>query len=182
MSSTTSSGIAAPSTGCAAQLYDIPNKDNTCAMPYKANHTEILQACCGDAKIVSYRDNCGIYCVAIDQTIGDLTKCLYKNGAANADVFCSGSKKTTKTKDADVPATAQASAIDADSKTKSKDDDENKSTATGSETATGTSSSSTGSSTGNAAAGFAPKSSINTVGLAIGALLFSSFAAGAFQL
>ncbi|WKT42368.1 hypothetical protein QSH57_007204 [Fusarium oxysporum f. sp. vasinfectum] len=144
MSSTTLSTASAVPTAC-TNLYDTPNQDNTCAMPFKDNHTEIMQKCCGDAKIVSYYNGCGLYCVALDQTIGELAKCLFSNGAPDADVFCSGSKKTTKTKDADVPATAQASS-------------------------------------GNAAAGFAPKSSINTLGLAIGALLFSSMAAGAFQL
>ncbi|KLP06797.1 uncharacterized protein Y057_11241 [Fusarium fujikuroi] len=86
-------------------------------------------------------------------------------------------------RDADVPATAQASVISGDD---DKDDDDKSSTGTasGTSTSTGTSSSSSETSTesGNAAAGFAPKSSINTLGLAIGALLFSSMAAGAFQL
>ncbi|KAF4332023.1 hypothetical protein FBEOM_14189 [Fusarium beomiforme] len=183
MSSTVSTAVAAPSTGCAALLYDIPNKDNTCAMPYKNNNTDIMAKCCGDAQIVAYRDDCGIYCVAVDQTIGELSKCLFSNGAPDADVFCSGSKKTTKTKDAEVPATAQASAISADDN-KSKDDSSTGTAASGTSTSTGTStaSSSTSTESGNAAAGFAPKSSISTLGLAIGALLFSSVAAGAFQL
>ncbi|KAH7208720.1 hypothetical protein DER44DRAFT_770677 [Fusarium oxysporum] len=182
MSSTTLSTASAVPTAC-TNLYDTPNQDNTCAMPFKDNHTEIMQKCCGDAKIVSYYNGCGLYCVALDQTIGELAKCLFSNGAPDADVFCSGSKKTTKTKDADVPATAQASVISGDD---NKDDDDKSSTGTasGTSTSTGTSSSSSETSTesGNVAAGFAPKSSINTLGLAIGALLFSSMAAGAFQL
>ncbi|KAF5571355.1 hypothetical protein FPCIR_11977 [Fusarium pseudocircinatum] len=183
MSSTTLSTASAVPTAC-TNLYDTPNQDNTCAMPFKANHTEIMQKCCGDAKIVSYYNGCGLYCVALDQTIGDLAKCLFANGAPDADVFCSGSKKTTKTKDADVPATAQASVISGDDDDKDDDDKSSTGTASGTSTATGTSSSSSETSTesGNAAAGFAPKSSINTLGLAIGALLFSSMAAGAFQL
>ncbi|KAF9770025.1 hypothetical protein IL306_012470 [Fusarium sp. DS 682] len=182
MSSTVSTAIAAPSTGCASLLYDIPNKDNTCALPSKSNNTEILQKCCGDAKIVSYRDDCGIYCVALDQTIDDLSDCFFSHGAPRADVFCSGTNKTTKTKDAAVPATAQASVISNDD---DKDKDESSTgTASGTSTSTGTGSASSSTSTesGNAAPSFAPKSSINTLGLAIGALLFSSIAAGAFQL
>ncbi|OBS17686.1 hypothetical protein FPOA_09419 [Fusarium poae] len=184
--STTVSSASAPSasTACAAQLFNQPNQDNTCALPYKDEYLPMMEKCCGDAKIVSYYDNCGIYCVALDQTIGELSKCLFGEGAGDADVFCSGSKKTTKTKDADVPATAQASVVSSKDDDNKDDDDEDSSSAASSGTATGTASSSseTSSETGNAAPSLAPKSGISTVGLAIGALLFSSFAAGAFQL
>jgi hypothetical protein len=183
--STTVSSASAPSasTACAAQLYNQPNQDNTCAMPYKESYIPMMEKCCGDAKVISYYDNCGIYCVALDQTIGELNKCLYDAGAADPDVFCSGSKKTTKTKDADVPATAEASVVSSKDDD-DKDDEDSSSAASSSGTATGTASSSdeTSSETGNAAPSLAPKSGISTVGLAIGALLFSSFAAGAFQL
>ncbi|RGP76004.1 hypothetical protein FSPOR_398 [Fusarium sporotrichioides] len=184
--STTVSSASSPSasTACAAQLYNQPNQDNTCAMPYKKEYLSMMEKCCGDAKIVSYYDDCGVYCVALDQTIGELSKCLFDAGAANQDVFCSGSKKTTKTKDADVPATAEASVVSSKDDDKDGDDEDSSSAASSSGTATGTASSSseTSSETGNAAPSLAPKSGISTIGLAIGALLFSSFAAGAFQL
>ncbi|KAL4725846.1 hypothetical protein ACLX1H_006520 [Fusarium chlamydosporum] len=182
MSTTVSTASAASSsTACAAQLYNQPNQDNTCAMPYKEKYIPMMEKCCGDAKIVSYYDNCGIYCVAVDQTITELNKCLFDAGAADTDVFCSGSKKTTKTKDADVPATAEASVVsskdDDDKDGDDKDDKDSSSATTGTATGTAASSSETSSETGNAAPSFAPKSGISTVGVAIGALLFSSFAA-----
>ncbi|KAJ4268975.1 hypothetical protein NW762_003046 [Fusarium torreyae] len=184
MSSTSVSTGAAVPTAC-TNVYDTPNQDNVCAMQYKDNHTEIMQQCCGDAKIVSYYNECGLYCVALDQTIVELQKCLFDNGAPWEGVFCSGNKKTTKTADASVPATAQASVISNDDDDDDKDDDDKSSkTSDASGTSTGSSSASSETSTesGNAAAGFAPKSSISTMGVAIGALLFSSMAAGAFAL
>ncbi|RGP71707.1 hypothetical protein FLONG3_7011 [Fusarium longipes] len=189
MSTTVSSASAGVPSACAAvgaQLYNQPNQNNTCAMPYKDGYLPMMEKCCGDAKIVSYYDNCGIYCVALDQTIKDLEKCLFAAGAADTDVFCSEGKKATETKDADVPATAGASVVSSkdDDKKDGDDDDDSSSAVASSGTATGTASSSseTSSETGNAAPSLAPKSGISTVGLAIGALLFSSFAAGAFQL
>ncbi|EKJ69724.1 hypothetical protein NXS19_011373 [Fusarium pseudograminearum] len=181
---TSSAAAASASTACAAQLYNQPNQDNTCALRYTDRYLPMMEKCCGDAKIVSYYDDCGIYCVALDQTIDDLSSCLFKAGAADADVFCSGNNKTTMTKDAEVPATAQASVVSSKDDDDKDGDDKDSSSAASTGTATGTASSSseTSSETGNAAPSLAPKSGMNTVGLAIGALLFSSFAAGIFQL
>ncbi|KAM0544536.1 hypothetical protein ACHAPJ_011753 [Fusarium lateritium] len=179
MSKTTSS-VAATKTACAG-IYDTPNQDSVCAMYRKDNHTDIMRECCGDAKIINYDDDCGIYCVALDQTIDQLSKCLYDHGATDEKgVWCSGNPKTTKTQDAKVPASAKASALSKDDdkdddkdKDKDKDDDDKE---------TSTASSSKSSETGNAAVGVIPQTSISTLGLAIGALLFSSMAIGAFGL
>ncbi|KAF5019537.1 hypothetical protein F66182_8452 [Fusarium sp. NRRL 66182] len=189
MSSTTSTAVAAVPTAC-TNLFNTPNQDNVCAMPYRDNNDDIMKQCCGDAQIVSYYNDCGIYCVALDQTIDDLRDCLFDNEAPDADVFCSGNNTTTKTQDAEVPASAQASVISGGDAEDSNDDgDDSSASATGddaSSTATGTGSSSestsTSTETGNAAAGVGPQSGISTLGLTIGALLFSSLAAGAFQL
>ncbi|KAM0345799.1 hypothetical protein ACHAPU_006152 [Fusarium lateritium] len=181
--STTVSSAAAINTAC-TQVYDTPNQDNVCAMIYKDNATDIMSECCGDANIVSYQDGCGVYCVAVDQTIVKLQECLFDNGAPRAEVFCSGNKTTTKTKDGAVPASAQASVIKGDGDDDDDDDDKDSASATGTSTKTssGSSTSSTSESSDNAAPGVAPKSTFNTLGFAIGALLFSSIAAGAFQL
>ncbi|KAM0292382.1 hypothetical protein ACHAO9_002693 [Fusarium lateritium] len=183
MSTTTTTSLAPLSSSCTG-VFNTPNQDNVCAMVYKDNATDIMSKCCGDAQLVAYQNDCGVYCVAIDQTIVELSDCLFSNGAPDANVFCSGNKTTTKTEDAKVPASAQASVIDGDDDDDDKDDDDKTASATGTstETSSGSSASETSSETGNAAAGFAPKSTFNTVGLAIGALLFSSLAAGAFQL
>ncbi|KAL6915192.1 hypothetical protein ACHAPO_011414 [Fusarium lateritium] len=167
--SKTNTAAAGSQTAC-HDVYNTPNQDSVCAMFRQNNHTEIMQACCGDAQVVSYSDDCALYCVAVDQTIDQLSKCLYDHGAPDdKGVWCSGNSKTTKTKDAKIPATAQASAI-------SDDEDDNKSTKTG------TASSSKSSETGNAAAGTSPQCGTSTLGLAIGVLLLSSMAVGAFEL
>ncbi|KAM0418914.1 hypothetical protein ACHAPT_012179 [Fusarium lateritium] len=192
MSTTTTTAAATAATAC-TNLYDSPNQDTTCAMPYTGNHTDIMKACCGDAQIVSYHNDCGIYCVALDQTVSDLSDCLFKNGAPWESVFCSVPKSVSsdvasKTKDAAVPASAQASVISGDDdkdddKDKDKDsDDKDKDSDDKDSDSTSTASSSSSSETGNAAAGVVPQSSVSTLGLTIGALLFSSMALGAFNI
>ncbi|KAF4471166.1 hypothetical protein FALBO_1909 [Fusarium albosuccineum] len=194
-----SSTVSAPATATTActNLYDSPNQDTTCAMPYSEKNLDYMKSCCGDAQVVSYYNDCGLYCVALDQTIGDLRDCLFDKGAGWADVFCSVQNKkgdaensskliaaASKTEDADVPATAEASVVangDDDDKDDSKDDkDSDDSDATSTDTSSASSASSTES--GNAAPGVAPQSGVSTLGLAIGALLFSTFAVGAIQI
>ncbi|KIL88332.1 hypothetical protein FAVG1_08411 [Fusarium avenaceum] len=174
--SKTSTAASVSQTAC-HNVYDTPNQDSVCSMFRKDNHTDIMRACCGDAQIISYSGDCAMYCVALDQTVGELAKCLYSKGAPDKDgVWCSGNSKTIKTKDGKIPATAQASAISDDDDDDDKNKDDKKSTSSG------TASSSKASETGNAAAGTSPQSGISTLGLAIGALLFSSMAIGAFEL
>ena len=121
------SSIRPTSTVC-ANLYDTPNHDAVCAMPYSANHTKLMSTCCKEADVISYYDNCGLYCLAIDQSVADLTKCLYDNGAAWEDVFCRGNKTATATATGIVNenlASASASVIATGNDDK-KDDDEKK--------------------------------------------------------
>ncbi|KAL7626455.1 hypothetical protein AAE478_003227 [Parahypoxylon ruwenzoriense] len=172
MSTTTTA--ATPSSTCGARLYDTPVQDAVCAMPAGGNHTDIMAACCKDADVVSYYDGCGLYCLAAGQSVADLTACLFDHGAAYSDVFCRGNTTATATATgASLPTGAGASVV-----------------VTGgsggaSHTSDGTDSSSSSSSTTspNAAAGLHPEySSVTTLGLTIGALLFSATAFGAFQL
>ncbi|KAK2676841.1 hypothetical protein RAB80_005581 [Fusarium oxysporum f. sp. vasinfectum] len=149
--SKTSTSTAASQTAC-ADIYNTPNQDNVCAMFRKDNHTDIMQACCGEAKIISYSGDCGLYCVALDQTIDQLSKCLYDHGAPDEKgVWCSGNAKTTKTKDANIPRYC-----------------------------TSHPSSSKSSETSNAAANTSPQFVTTTLGLTIGALVLSSMAIGGF--
>ncbi|KAF4980432.1 hypothetical protein FZEAL_3548 [Fusarium zealandicum] len=192
MSSVTTSAAATANTAC-TNLYDTPNQDTVCAMPYKNNYVDMMKECCGDAKVVSYYNDCGLYCVALDQTTEDLSNCLWDQGALDQDVFCSNkTANASKTKDADVPASAQATVLSGDDADDTKDDkdadkddkdsnNDKDSDDSNDSDATGTADSSTASNTDSAAPGLAPQSSISTLGLALGALLFSSMAVGAFQ-
>ncbi|KAF7539474.1 hypothetical protein G7Z17_g12416 [Cylindrodendrum hubeiense] len=191
MSTTVSSAAASATVGsCGSTLYDIPIKDAVCALPYSKNHTEILASCCGDADVVSYYNNCGLYCIALDQTVAELTACLLKEGAANQDVFCSGNTTDTATATAGsgkLAATASATVVvsGSESSSSSNDDDDKDSDSSDSSSdsdATSTSKSSATNSDNAAPGVIRPQSSVSTLGLAIGALLFSATAIGAFQL
>ncbi|KPM44993.1 hypothetical protein AK830_g1516 [Neonectria ditissima] len=188
MSTTTTASASATNGACGSTLYDTPVHDAVCALPYSANHTDIMAACCGDANVVSYYNDCGLYCLAIDQTVAELTACLLKEGAGDADVFCRGNTTdtATATKDGKLAATASASVVvTAGASSGSDDDDDDDSDSTKTD-ASGTDATSTSSSTStasdNAAPGVHPQPFVSTLGLAIGALLFSATAIGAFQI
>ncbi|KAK6222706.1 hypothetical protein LQW54_000887 [Pestalotiopsis sp. IQ-011] len=177
MSTTTTSAAssATSATNCGASLYDIPVQDAACAMPYGGNHTDILAACCGSASVISYYGDCGVYCLAEDQSVADLTSCFYDHGAAYQDVFCHGNTTATATGAGDslptgtgVTASVVATATSDSTKSGSS--------------ASGTSSSGASESSKSAAPRSQASVGINTVGLAIGALLFSATTLGAFAL
>lgn len=191
-SSTT--GVPALPSGCGgARTYEHPVKDPACAVPNysNTNYTDVMEACCGKADVVSYYSGCGLYCVALDQTVEDLTECLFDQGAAFADVFCNvnatAAETATATGNVDAPASASATVIsgsdkDDDKKDDKDDEDSNDDDDDSSASSTASSASSSSTNSDSAAPGVTPQSGINTMGLAIGALLFSSMALGAFQI
>lgn len=184
MSATITSAPATTSiTNCGALLYDIPVVAPACALPFGGNHTDILEACCKDASIVAYRDNCGMYCAALGQSADDLIRCFRSQGAGDAAPFCnvvSSAVSESATADPSVPTTAAASAIGG----KGSDKDDDKETASGSDKATqsGSATGSKASNTDNAAPGVKSPSTVSTFGLVIGALLFSATTFGALQI
>ncbi|KAI0181207.1 hypothetical protein GGR52DRAFT_23693 [Hypoxylon sp. FL1284] len=175
VSATTSLSAPAASTtaNCGANLYNIPVSDAACALPSGGNHTDVLGACCKSADVVSYYDDCGLYCLAAGQSVEDLTKCLFDHGAAYSDVFCNKNGTSTATAtDAALPTSAGASVVVTHG---GSSDPTN--------TADGGDSTASPSDTPGAAAGLRPElGSVSTLGLTIGALLFSATAFGAFQL
>ncbi|KAI1397347.1 hypothetical protein F4819DRAFT_472375 [Hypoxylon fuscum] len=163
--------VATPSSACGAQLYVIPVKDAACAMPVGGNHTDVMGACCGNADVVSYYDNCGLYCLSVGQSVDTLTQCLFDQGAGWSNVWCNKNGTSTATaSDTALPTSAGASVVV---------------TAGSSANPTSNDADSTSSPTDSpaAAAGLRPEfGSVTTLGLTIGALLFSATAFGAFQL
>ncbi|KAI5922767.1 hypothetical protein F4810DRAFT_711356 [Camillea tinctor] len=165
-STATSASASATATSC-GNLYDIPARDASCAMPYGGNHTSIMSKCCKSTDVVSYYSDCGLYCLAVDQSVQDLTDCLYANGAAYQDVFCNANTTATATaSSASLAASASASVV---------------SSAGASSTASDGAAAS-GSETPGAAPGLRPEMGVQKLGMAIGALLLSSLAFGAFQI
>ncbi|KAL0934499.1 uncharacterized protein CTRU02_211298 [Colletotrichum truncatum] len=178
VSATGTSAAATPSSTsiCSSNLYDTPVQDRVCAMPYGGNHTEIMSNCCKDADVVAYYDNCGLYCLALDQSIKDLQDCLFEQGAGYTEVFCRDNgnvnASATATGNSPPPSSAQASIV-ASGGSGSGDGDSS---------AIGSGSSSSSTSSPNAAAGVHVPAGVSTLGLTIGALLLSAATFGALQI
>lgn len=171
---------ATPTTGCGAQTYVIPVADVACAMPFGANHTDVMAACCGPADVVAYGDECGVYCLAVGQTVDDLTRCLFDHGAPWGDVFCRGNGTATAADpSATAPATASVSVVATAGAGGSGDDDSGDG---GSDDSSDDSNGNSDDAPENAARGLKPEFASAKAGLVIGALLFSATAFGAFQL
>lgn len=132
-----------------------------------------MSSCCKSADVISYYDDCGLFCVAADQTIKDLQDCLFDKKVAYQDVFCNANTTATATNtDPEIPATASASVVsDGDGNDDNNNNDDNDD----SDDAAPTDS-------GSAAPRLAPELSVSKAGLTIGALLFSAMAFGAFQI
>ncbi|KAI0509706.1 hypothetical protein F5B22DRAFT_615702 [Xylaria bambusicola] len=175
----TSSGStpsATPSSTCGVNLYDIPISEPGCAVASNSAHQDAMEACCKSADVISYYDNCGLYCVAADQTIKELQDCLFGEKVAYNAVFCNAPNNATATNtDPEIPATASASVVSGGD---DHDDDGNDSDGDDSDNNDGPKPSDTDS----AAPRLAPEMSISKTGLTIGALLFSAMAFGAFQI
>lgn len=152
-STSTSTAATASSTACGAKVYDIPTTDAACAVPSKGNYSDVMHECCKVASVTSYDNDCGLYCLAQEQSVGNLTSCLTSHGVSYGDAFCN--QNTTAT------ATAKVSS----------------SSTTSSSTKTGSAASSTAK--GNAAAAVVMPQTVSKTGLGILAMLFCSTVLGA---
>lgn len=58
-----------------------------------------MEKCCGPAPVQSYDNDCASYCLALDQTVKELTDCLYDdgNGVKWEEVWCVGGVNDTAT-------------------------------------------------------------------------------------
>lgn len=126
--STTSAAVPTTSSGttCAANLYDTPVRDIACAMPYSDDNIDRLKKCCKGADVVSYYDDCGLYCLALEQSAEDLTDCLYDEGAKYQDVFCrdGGDASATATGDTKPLESADTTVVSGSGKKGDDDDDD----------------------------------------------------------
>lgn len=111
----TSSVLSSPTpttASCGATLYNIPAPGAACALAFGGNHTAILSKCCDTADIVSYADDCGLYCLAEGQSVADLTACMFENGAPWSAVFCNAAgNDTAEAGAADAPLSSGASVV-----------------------------------------------------------------------
>ncbi|KAI0969592.1 hypothetical protein F4678DRAFT_165530 [Xylaria arbuscula] len=169
----TGSTASASATPACNNLYVIPVDDPGCAVPFSSDNKDSMSACCKSAAVISYSNDCGLYCAASDQTIKDLQDCLFGKKVAYQNVFCNANVNATAT-DANpsVPASASASVVSGG--------DDNDNGGSGSDSSSGATASPSDS--GSAAPRMAPEMGVSKAGLTIGALLFSAMAFGAFQI
>ena len=170
MSTTTTSVSPSASSTCGVNLYDTPVRDAVCAMSYSDENIKYMQACCKDADIVSYYDDCGLYCQALDQTIDDLTSCLYDEGAAYQDVFCTGANNATATSDGEpLPSSTSRVIGDDDDSNDDSNNDDNSDDSNDSNNDDNSDNSDSSNDDDSAA----PRSGANVFSFAIGTLLLS---------
>ncbi|KAI0544731.1 hypothetical protein F4679DRAFT_563630 [Xylaria curta] len=168
-----SSSSATPTTTPAcANLYEIPISEAGCAVSFAGTgHKDAMEACCKSADVVSYFNDCGLYCVAAGQTIKDLQDCLFGEKVAYQDVFCNANVNATATNpDPEIPATASASVVAGGS---GKDGDDSNG---GGGSGSGNGDGKNGDDKSAATRGF------SMTGMTIGALLVSAMAFGAVQI
>ncbi|CBF82431.1 uncharacterized protein ANIA_11171 [Aspergillus nidulans FGSC A4] len=104
---TTTTTASATST-CAPKLYEIPTHDAACAMPNSnSSYADLMSSCCGTASVISY-SNCDYYCLAQNQTVGELAECLIK-GSRAGEVWCNTNASATATGTATVTTTSSTS-------------------------------------------------------------------------
>ncbi|KAF9883907.1 hypothetical protein FE257_002650 [Aspergillus nanangensis] len=96
--STTSTTTTAAAT-CTGNRWVLPIQDAACGLPKTGNYTDVMDKCCSPAKVTKYDDDCGVYCLAQDQSVKDLLDCITSNAGptVHGDVFCSGNMSATAT-------------------------------------------------------------------------------------
>lgn len=158
--SSTSTASAASAT-CTGNRWVLPVQDAACALPNSGNYSAVMDKCCSPAKVTKYDDDCGLYCLAQDQSVQDLLDCIKGNSAStvHGEVFCSGNMSATAT--AAVPSSTG----------KDKDGDK-----TGTATGTGAEASATG----DENLGVAIKQPLSKGGLGVLVVLGFSALLGAF--
>ncbi|KAL5342262.1 hypothetical protein BJX70DRAFT_395232 [Aspergillus crustosus] len=83
--------IASPA--CPPQLSTLPTRSPACAMFKNKSYRALMTSCCGSAA-VSLHSDCNFYCIAQDQTVGELAECLIKSSQAG-EVWCSSRTHNT---------------------------------------------------------------------------------------
>lgn len=178
----TTSAAAVPtttsSTTCAANLYDTPVRDIACAMPYSDDNIDRLKKCCKGADIISYYDDCGLYCLALEQSAEELTDCLYDEGAKYQDVFCrdGGDASATATGDTKPLESADTTVVSGSGKKGGDDDDDDDED---SDSSSGSSNDDDDEDDDSPAAMIRPQGHTTVAGVVVGTLLFLAPAFGA---
>lgn len=98
MATTTAAATAATAAStCGPNTFVLPTKDAACGLPNSSDNSDAMDKCCKPASVKTYSGDCGLYCLAKDQTLRDLIDCLTDNGVNNGDVFCNDQLNATAT-------------------------------------------------------------------------------------
>ena len=177
-SPTTASTAVQPTASTCANLNDVPVMDASCGIAYSKDNIDIMESCCGGADVVSYFDECGLYCLADEKNVGDLSRCIMDEGIASNAIYCRGQETATATGDGKPRESSNTKPVGGGNSSDDGDDDDgddNNDSGSGN-------SDDDGGDDDNAAAGVTPHSGLTLLGVTISTLLFSATALGAFQL
>lgn len=95
---TSASAATATATTCSgSKMYQLPVHDAACGVPNIKNYDSLLNDCARPAGARAYHHDCALYALAIDQSVQDLTDCLYDAGVKWEHVWCSGETNATAT-------------------------------------------------------------------------------------
>ncbi|KAF2274526.1 uncharacterized protein EI97DRAFT_402079 [Westerdykella ornata] len=105
MTSTLSSAASNPTGAtCATQPYSqLPTNDVACAVAHASaeglpsNYTSLMESCCKKAPVEKFANDCGLYCLSIDQSVADLTRCFQDAGIQPGWIFCNGNNTASAT-------------------------------------------------------------------------------------
>lgn len=102
--STPSSAAATPTnTACTTAYissYIQQTKDIACAVPnanQPSNFKDVVKGCCKSAPVESIQNDCGLWCLLVDQSVADLNKCFQEGGLNPASIYCNGNTTATAT-------------------------------------------------------------------------------------
>ncbi|KAI1809394.1 hypothetical protein GGS20DRAFT_572127 [Poronia punctata] len=162
----------------------LPVTEPGCGVPYSSENIEVLAECCGSAPVISYANDCGVFCIAQDQSIKELQECFATNGKDEDDggkeeeggikrneIYCNAGINATATDtDVQVPATASASVVanKPDEEGDGDDDDDDKGD--------------DGDKDDDAPGNSAGRYEVSKMGVLVGVLMGSVVALGAFQI
>ncbi|KAB8077251.1 hypothetical protein BDV29DRAFT_153971 [Aspergillus leporis] len=93
----TATALSSPQTCGSPTQYEIPVQDASCAVPNKDKYPKLLDKCCHGAPVSAYDNDCAIYCLALGQSVQELTDCLYDAKVDWGDVWCFGNTSATAT-------------------------------------------------------------------------------------
>ena len=93
----TATAASATATVCGATVYQIPVIDAACGAKLSGNMSSVFDTCCKGDSPVKYDNDCGIYCLAQEQTVHELSDCIMSKANNYRDVFCEGKQNATAT-------------------------------------------------------------------------------------